>query len=89
MAEAEKRVKRFIPQRETAGRVAGVIKEICRKEEVSEQVVRCGGQRRKVSLFRSKGASVFPREYGVSFAEIARQLGVSTSAIAKAVGQYQ
>jgi putative transposase len=44
-----------------------------------------GGQRRKVSEVRTKIAYYLNREMGISMAEIARNLGVSTSAIAMAI----
>ena len=62
-----------------------IIKEMCKKEEVGEGELRLGGQRRRVSRVRSKIAWRLSREYGIGLAEIARDLGVCTSAIAKAV----
>ena len=62
-----------------------IIKEMCKKEGVGEGELRMGGQARRVSRVRSKIAWSLSREYGFSLAEIARELGVCTSAIAKAV----
>lgn len=62
-----------------------VIRETCADEEVNEQELRHGGQRRKVSELRARIAWRLSREWGISMAEIARQLGVSTSGIANAI----
>jgi hypothetical protein len=51
--------------------------------------VRLGGQTRRVSRVRSKIAWRLSREYGIPLAEIARDLGVYTSAIAKAVRKME
>ncbi|NWF92440.1 MAG: hypothetical protein HXY46_05955 [Syntrophaceae bacterium] len=61
------------------------IKEICDKEGVSERALRLGVRTRKFSRVRVKVAYHLNHEYGISRAEVARQLGVCTSAIAKAV----
>ena len=44
-----------------------------------------GGQTREVSRVRAKIAWILSREVGGAMAEIARQLGVCTSVIAKAI----
>jgi predicted transcriptional regulator len=44
-----------------------------------------GGQRRKISEVRGKIACYLSREMGMSMAEIARNLGVGTSAVAIAI----
>ncbi len=62
-----------------------LIREMCDHEEVNEQELRHGGQRRKVSELRARIAWRLSREWGISMAEIARQLGVSTSGIANAI----
>ena len=61
------------------------IKEICLKEGVAEQELRLGVRTRKYSGVRAKIAYHLSHELGISRAEIARQMGVCTSAIAKAI----
>src|SRR3972149_11848147 len=61
------------------------IKEICLKEGVGEQELRLGVRTRKYSGVRAKIAYYLSHEFGISRAEIARQMGVCTSAIAKAI----
>jgi chromosomal replication initiation ATPase DnaA len=85
LTEAEHRIKKFIPLKERAALAGRVIRKVCRKEAVSEEELRGGGQRRRVSQVRAKIASALARKYDMPLAGIAQQLGVCTSAIAKAV----
>jgi chromosomal replication initiation ATPase DnaA len=83
--EAEKKVRRYIRVSEMKTSIDNAIKEICRKEGVAEQELRMGVRTRKYSRVRAKISYYLSHEFGVSRAEIARQLGVCTSAIAKAI----
>ncbi len=85
MREAERRVKRYLPDREKEGMIARVVRGICKEEGIEVGEMRMGGQRRAVSGARGKIAWVLSREYGVSLAEIGRQVGVCTSAVGKAL----
>ena len=83
--EAEKKVRRYLPAGEMDNCIDKSIKEICVKEGVGEQELRLGLRTRKYSGVRAKIAYHLSHEFGISRAEIARQLGVCTSAIAKAI----
>jgi putative transposase len=83
--EAEKRVRRYLRASEMKSSIDDAIKEICLKEGVAEQELRLGVRTRKFSMVRAKIAYHLSHEFGISRAEIARQLGVCTSAIAKAI----
>jgi REP-associated tyrosine transposase len=83
--EAENTVKRYLRTSEINHSIDKSIKEICLKEGVGEQELRMGVRTRKFSRVRAKIAYYLSHEFGVSRAEIARQLGVCTSAIAKAI----
>ena len=85
LREADQKVRRHLPVREKGALKERIIKEMCKKEGVGEGELRMGGQARRVSRVRSKIAWSLGRQYGISLAEIARDLGVCTSAIAKAV----
>ncbi len=71
-----------------AGQVK-TMKEMCSKKGVSEQEMRMGLRTRKHSRVRAKISYILSHEFGVSQAEIARQLGVCTSAIAKALQKIE
>ena len=83
--EAEKKVRRYLRVSEMKTSIDHAIKEICRKEGIAEQELRMGVRTRKFSRVRAKISYYLSHEFGVSRAEIARQLGVCTSAIAKAI----
>ena len=83
--EAEKRVRRYLRPDEIDNSIENTIKEMCLKEGGSEQELRLGVRTRKFSRLRAKIACYLSHEFGISRAEIARRLGVCTSAIAKAI----
>jgi len=89
LREADQKVRRYLPVREKGALKDRIIKEMCKKEGVGEGELRMGGQARRVSRVRSKIAWSLSREYGISLAEIARDLGVCTSAIAKPVRKME
>jgi hypothetical protein len=83
--EAEKKVRRYIRVSEMKTSIDNAIKEMCREEGITENELRMGARSRKFSRARAKISHYLSHEFGVSKAEIARQLGVCTSAIAKAI----
>jgi putative transposase len=89
LREADQRMRRYLPAREKGALKERIIKEMCKKEEVGEGELRLGGQARRVSRARAKVAWRLNREYGIPLAEIARDLGVCTSAIARAVRKME
>jgi len=84
MREAEEAVARQVRKRGTKT-IEETIRRICRESEVSEKELVSGGQRRRVTEVRTEIACYLSREMGISMAEIARRLGVGTSAIAMAI----
>jgi hypothetical protein len=85
LKEADKGLKR---QMRVGGRkdlIAEVIERISRREGIESEELRNGGKRRKVSEVRAKIAYQLNHEMGVPLAEIARHVGVCTSAVAKAI----
>jgi putative transposase len=87
--EAEQNVKRYLRVSELKTSIENAIKEMCRTEGVEEREIRMGVRTRKYSRARAKISNHLSREFGVSQAEIARQLGVCTSAIAKALQKIE
>jgi hypothetical protein len=61
------------------------IKESCLEEGVNIKELRSGSRRPEVSKLRRHVARVLAERYGAPLAEIARHVGVSTSAISKAI----
>ncbi len=83
--EAEKNIRRYLRDSERKRSIENAIMEICRKEGVEEREMRMGARTRKHSRVRAAISYHLTHEFGVSQAEIARQLGVCTSSIAKAL----
>jgi REP element-mobilizing transposase RayT len=86
LREADKKLKRQLRVGGRKSLIDEVIERFCKEEGMESEELRSGGKRKKVSQVRAKIAYQLNHEMGVPLAEIARQVGVCTSAIAKAVG---
>ena len=64
-----------------------IIEEECKKERSSGNELKCGSRGRKVSTVRARIAKRGVGELGLSMAEIARHVGVTTSSIAEAIAR--
>jgi biotin operon repressor len=89
LKEADKALRRQLQLGVREDAIGRVIKELCREEGIEEEEVRNGGKRKKVSEVRAKISYRLSHEMGIPFAEIARQVGVCTSAVAKAVQSFE
>ena len=85
LKEADKRLTRQLQWGGRNKAIDQVIKRLCNEEGIEEEELRNGGKRRKVSEARAKISFQLSHEMGIPFAEIARHVGVCTSAAAKAV----
>lgn len=85
LKEAEEKAKRQLKLRRSGKTLTGIIEEECRKGRISSDELRGGGRREKISMLRAIIAKRGLTELGLSFAEIARHVGVTTSSIRKAV----
>jgi REP element-mobilizing transposase RayT len=85
LQEAEEKIARQMRYQAGKSSTAAVIKEMCKEGGVNEEELLRGGRRRKVSEVRAKIACHLTREMGLPLAEIARNSGVGTSAIAMAI----
>jgi hypothetical protein len=66
-----------------------LIRHRCRRAQVGLEELRMGSRRRRIAALRSQLAVHLVTGLGLSLAETARQLGVSTSGIAKAVARAE
>jgi hypothetical protein len=82
-------MKRQAPVNEGARPIDQLVEEICKKAGLNEKELRMGGRRRKVSETRAEISYRLNCELGIPAAEIARHLGLCTSAIAKAIEKYE
>ena len=85
LRESEQNIKRYLRGIELKKTIEKAIEDICKKEKIDDLEIRVGVKTRKCSQVRAQIAYCLSHEFGVSQAEIARQLGVCTSAIAKAI----
>ena len=85
LQEADEKIARQMRHQGGKRSAASVIQEICQEADVNEEELLRGGRRRRVSEARANIAYRLSREMGLSLAEIARRLGVGTSAVAMAI----
>ena len=83
LGEADHRARRLFSSRIRAKEVQQLIEERCKKEGISVRELQVGSRRGMIPEIRSDLALELAREWGIPLAEIARQLGVSTSAISQ------
>jgi REP element-mobilizing transposase RayT len=83
LKEAQEKAKRPYRTRERKKSVKELIAERCRDGHVSVQELRAGSRRGVISRVRAEIAGCLVDRYGLPLAEVARQVGVSTSAISK------
>ncbi len=83
LGEAETRARGLFSFRLRAKEVQRLIEERCKREGIFAQELQNGSRRGVISEIRSALALKLAREWGLPLAEIARQLGVSTSAISQ------
>ncbi|HSB70193.1 MAG TPA: hypothetical protein VLT62_12745 [Candidatus Methylomirabilis sp.] len=66
-----------------------LVRQRCVREHLSVEELRMGGRRRRLSAVRAQLAVHLVTRLGLSLADAARHLGVSTSGIAKAVARAE
>ena len=89
LKEAEEKTRRQLKLRRTDKTLTKIIEEECKKGRSSANELKGGSRRRKVSTVRARIAKRGVDELGLSMAEIARHVGVTTSSIAKAVARLE
>ncbi len=80
---ANEKVKYQLPALELQNTINGVVETHCRKEKVSISMLQSGSRRPPLPKLRKAIASKLVNGYGVSLAETARRLGISTSGVAQ------
>ncbi len=89
LREAEERIGRQLAVRRNQSGVSEAIERVCRQAGVSPGELQAGSRRRPLSKIRALLAQPLVAEFGLSLAEVARQSGVSLSAIAKSLQNRQ
>jgi putative transposase len=85
LKEAEGKTIRQLKLRRAGNTLSKIIDQECDRTQISPKELAGGSRRREVSALRIKIARRGLEELGLSLAEIARHVGVSTSGIARAV----
>jgi REP element-mobilizing transposase RayT len=85
LKEADERFKTQRAVKTQRVKMHSLIKEVCMRDKINIWELRMGSLRRSVSRVRANLACQLIDDLGIPLAEIARELGVSTSAVAKIV----
>jgi REP element-mobilizing transposase RayT len=81
--QADEKIKYQLPAKDRHKEVEALIGRECKKRKISFDVLRSGSRLKEVSKLRRSLAFKLVNDLGLSLADSARQLGVSTSAIAQ------
>lgn len=82
LKQADEKVKYQFTSEKSVNRAGQLIERTCRENQISIEPLQSGSRISEVSRLRSQLADTLVTGYGLSLAETARQLGVTTSAIA-------
>lgn len=85
IGEADERLKYQLPTDERRKMAEKLIEDVCKRERINVRELRAGSRRGQISQVRLKLASQLVEHQGFPLAEVARQLGISTSGISKAL----
>jgi len=85
MKEADEKTKGAYSAREQKKKVEQLIAWKCKKGNISVSELKGGSRRGRIPQVRAEIAISLVESYGMPLAEVARQVGVSTSAISKAL----
>ena len=83
LKEADPGVRQQYSARGRKNRVEEFISELCQRQNLSMTELRSGSRRRSMARLRAQIARGLVESHGISMAEVARWVGVSTSAISK------
>jgi len=89
LAETDRKTSRLFSSRLQDKEVQKFLEERCKKEGISLRELQMGSRRGTIPEIRSDLVFELARERGLPLAEIARQLGVSTSAISQILRRRQ
>jgi hypothetical protein len=85
--DARQRAQRA--RRDQRREAQALIRRGCRRAHIELEELRMGSRRRRIAAVRRDLAVALVTRLGLSLAEAARQLGISTSGIAKAVARAE
>ena len=83
--QADDNVKCQLSALDKNGRAVAEVKKQCAAKQISIDLLQSGGRQPELSRLRKEVAVTLVREYGLSMAETARLVGISTSGVAEIV----
>lgn len=83
--EADAKIKYQLPVKEQDQKINETITKLCKKANVSIEELKSGSRRKEVSGVRALIATGLVKKHGVSLAEVARRVSVSTAAVSKII----
>ncbi len=87
--ESDENTRRQFKGKEYILKAKRFIKEECRRQKISFEAMTDGSRNRAITKARASIARKLLNEYGLTKAETARQLGVTTSAISKRLSRQK
>ena len=81
LQEAEDQAEELLAAKNRSNQIKKDIEEVCGKEGITVAALRSGSRKGKLPAIRKALAGKFVNEYGLSLAETARQLWVTTAAV--------
>jgi putative transposase len=85
LSESDRPMRMRLSPMERSGKIEYILSEECRRGKIDLEELRMGCRRRETSRVRAEIVERLIRELGMSLAEVARSVGVSTSAISKII----
>jgi len=89
LRDAEERLRASFRRTPTRREIATVIAQRCRRARISVEELQRGGRRGSLSMVRAELARHLITDLGLSLAQAARHLGVSTPAISKIIRKME
>ena len=83
--EAEANIRYQFPARDEPEKINELITKLCKNAKVSIRELKSGSRRKEVSGVRAFIATGLVKKHGVTLAEVARRVGVSTTAVSKII----
>jgi REP element-mobilizing transposase RayT len=83
--DADARVKHQFAVKDQTQDINKFIEKICKSEKISLEELKGGGRRKQLSRARAFISLELTKTYGVTLAEVARRLNISTSAVSKII----
>jgi len=85
--EAEERIKYQLRDNDRRKKAQELIEQTCKEENVNLNELTMGDRRGRIAAVRMRIANELVEKYAFPSAEVARQPGVATSAVSKAIGR--